>query len=280
MWVKTVFLTVSLFVVLLISCEGSQGPTGPKGDKGDTGDIGSAANLSLLSVTDGTPPNNAGDIYQLHWDRFSGIPLGFADGVDNAGGADYTAGEGIDISGNTISVSWGGIGSATTAARSDHAHDSRYVPTSTLSSSDGDSPNVGSNLVHWDNLTGMPTGFVDGTDDGGALADGSVTTAKLADGAVTSSKIASGAVALDLQLVTRDAVNVPPNATVDVSVNCPSGYKVISGGWERAGGSNKLFVPRSLPTNSSLTAWIFQFRNDGTSTTAVTTYIICVRITP
>ncbi|MBN1756656.1 tail fiber domain-containing protein, partial [bacterium] len=36
-----------------------------------------------------------------------------------------------------------------------------------LDASDGDAPNSGSNLVHWNNLTGVPSDFVDGTDDSG-----------------------------------------------------------------------------------------------------------------
>ena len=40
-----------------------------------------------------------------------------------------------------------------------------------LASSDGNPPNTGSNLVHWDNLNGVPAGFADGTDDTGNTAN-------------------------------------------------------------------------------------------------------------
>lgn len=53
-------------------------------------------------------------------------------------------------------------------AGSTHSHDSRYFTQSTLTTTDGDPPNTGSNLVHWDLLNGVPTGFADGVDDTGA----------------------------------------------------------------------------------------------------------------
>ena len=57
----------------------------------------------------------------LDWANISGIPVGFADGVDN--GAAYTAGAGLSLSGaNQFSVNFGSSGAADTAARSDHQH--------------------------------------------------------------------------------------------------------------------------------------------------------------
>ncbi len=53
-------------------------------------------------------------------------------------------------------------------ATAQHHHDSQYYTQTQLNTSDGDGPNTGSNLVHWDNLTGVPDGFADGTDDGGS----------------------------------------------------------------------------------------------------------------
>jgi hypothetical protein len=49
-----------------------------------------------------------------------------------------------------------------------HSHDQRYYRQTVLSASDGSPPNSGSNMVHWDNLDGMPEGFSDGVDDSGA----------------------------------------------------------------------------------------------------------------
>jgi len=77
-------------------------------------------------------------------------------------------------------------------------------------------------------------------------------------------------------LVDGPSVQVSQNGTVDVSINCPVGYKVVSGGWEASGG-NQLFVPRSYPANSSLDQWLFQFRNNGTTTSTVNTFLVCRR---
>lgn len=57
----------------------------------------------------------------LSWLSLADIPAGFADGVDN--GSSYTAGEGLNLSLlYQFSVDFGGSGSATSAARSDHDH--------------------------------------------------------------------------------------------------------------------------------------------------------------
>lgn len=58
-----------------------------------------------------------------------------------------------------------------------HTHDSRYYTISELTVTDGDPPNEGSNLIHWDILKGVPTGFADGTDDtGGGVTDHGLLT--------------------------------------------------------------------------------------------------------
>jgi hypothetical protein len=49
-----------------------------------------------------------------------------------------------------------------------HTHDTRYYRQSQLNTSDGNPPNQGSNIVHWDILKGVPEGFADGVDDTGA----------------------------------------------------------------------------------------------------------------
>ena len=54
------------------------------------------------------------------WANITGVPAGFADGVDND--TTYTAGPGLSLSSNQFSVSYAGTGNATTAARSDHGH--------------------------------------------------------------------------------------------------------------------------------------------------------------
>jgi hypothetical protein len=83
------------------------------------------------------------------WTSLTGVPAGFADGIDD--GASYTAGAGLSLTGTTFAVTFGGTGSATTAARSDHTQ-------------------------AWTSLTGVPAGFADGTDDGTTYTAGAGLT--------------------------------------------------------------------------------------------------------
>jgi hypothetical protein len=57
-------------------------------------------------------------------------------------------------------------------ADSAHNHDDIYYTKTELNTSDGDDPNTGSNRVSWDNLTDVPDGFADGTDETGGVGDG------------------------------------------------------------------------------------------------------------
>ncbi len=66
--------------------------------------------FALFSTNAGSAP----------WSGLSGIPAGFADGIDND--TLYTAGSGLSLVGGQFSVSFAGSGSATTVARSDHNH--------------------------------------------------------------------------------------------------------------------------------------------------------------
>ena len=54
------------------------------------------------------------------WSGLTGVPTGFADGVDDD--TTYTAGTGLTLSGGAFSVDFAGAGSTTTVARSDHDH--------------------------------------------------------------------------------------------------------------------------------------------------------------
>lgn len=54
------------------------------------------------------------------WSGLSGVPAGFADGVD--ANTTYTAGNGLALNGGQFSVTFAGSGAATTAAHSDHNH--------------------------------------------------------------------------------------------------------------------------------------------------------------
>lgn len=59
------------------------------------------------------------------WSGLSGVPAGFADGVDDD--TTYTPGAGLDLAAYEFSVDFAGSGSASTAARSDHDHDGTYA---------------------------------------------------------------------------------------------------------------------------------------------------------
>ncbi len=98
---------------------------------------------SQLNTSDGTPPNEGPTL--VHWDNLGGVPSGFADGVDDAG--------------PTGSIDHGSL-----IGLLDNDHP-QYVLKDTLRLSDGSPPNQGLDLVHWDVLTGVPSGFTDGTDD-------------------------------------------------------------------------------------------------------------------
>jgi hypothetical protein len=106
---------------------------------------------TALSTTDGDPPNEGSNL--VHWDIITGMPPGFADGLDAGGGVtDH--------------------GMLTGLTDDDHP---QYAKKSTLQTSDGTGPNEGSNQVNWDNLTGVPAGFADSSDDGTTNASDIVT---------------------------------------------------------------------------------------------------------
>lgn len=98
-----------------------------------------------LKTSDGTPPNQGDNM--VHWNNLTGAPAGFADGTDDvgAGVTDHGALTGL----------------------TDYDHP-QYARRDSLKNSDGNPPNQGANLVHWNNMTGVPAGFADGTDDTGA----------------------------------------------------------------------------------------------------------------
>ncbi len=58
------------------------------------------------------------------WSGLTGVPDGFADGVDND--TTYTAGAGLSLTSGQFSVNFAGSGVAATVARSDHTHDAAY----------------------------------------------------------------------------------------------------------------------------------------------------------
>ncbi len=145
-----------------------------------------------LSTSDGSSPNTGSNF--LHWDVLNGVPAGFVDGTDDTSGgtasdlactgcidtADIddlqvtiakladgaSLGEIADDDGSGSGLDadlLDGQSSAGFAAAA-HDHDNRYFTETELSTSDGSVPNTGSNFLHWNVLSGVPTDFVDGTD--------------------------------------------------------------------------------------------------------------------
>ena len=168
-------------------------------------DPATQAELDSLAADDGNAPNTGANF--VHWNVLTGVPAGFADGVDNVGSGAATdlncaspcvsAGELEDGTSLAEIADDDGTGSgldadfldglsSTAFAPAAHNHDDRYFTETELSSSDSTPPNAGANRVHWDILNGVPGGFADGTDDtGGTASDvncsGCVGSGDLAD---------------------------------------------------------------------------------------------------
>lgn len=121
-----------------------------------------------LKTTDGTPPNQGLNL--VNWNILTGVPEGFADGVDDTGGG---------VSDH---------GALTGLADNDHP---QYALKDSLKTSDGTPPNQGSNLVHWNVLTGVPSDFADGTDNittnASVITSGSMSPERIAGTAVVNS---------------------------------------------------------------------------------------------
>lgn len=60
----------------------------------------------------------------VSWSNVNNIPFGLSDGVDDD--TTYSAGIGLDLTGTQFRVRFGGTGSLSTAARTDHNHDMNY----------------------------------------------------------------------------------------------------------------------------------------------------------
>ena len=80
-------------------------------------------------------------------------------------------------------------------------------------------------------------------------------------------------------LIVGSPILMDPDSGTHLILGCPSGYQVVSGGWDGAGGSNQLFVTRSFPGNM-LDQWEFTFKNAGNATVTVYPLIICKRVPP
>jgi hypothetical protein len=118
-----------------------------------------------LNTSDGSDPNEGAN--RVHWDVLTGVPEGFADGEDDtgAGATDH--------------------GQLTGLLDNDHP---QYALADSLRISDGSLPNIGRNMVHWNVLTGMPSGFLDGIDnvttDASAIVTGTMAPERIQGKAV------------------------------------------------------------------------------------------------
>jgi trimeric autotransporter adhesin len=73
---------------------------------------------------------SASAVPSVSWGTLTGVPTGFADGVDND--TTYSAGAGLSLNANQFSVNFGTSGASETAARSDHTHDASAVVSGTV----------------------------------------------------------------------------------------------------------------------------------------------------
>jgi len=135
-----------------------------------------ATRTGLSSVGYVNMPTNPVD-----WSQLKNVPAGFADAVDN--GRDYSAGAGLSLNADAFSVAFtgsgGDAGSAATAARGDHAHDSQYAPRSVLAAAG--TVNSPTNPVDWTQLKGVPASLAAGN-GGGPIAMAHVSAAGVAVG--------------------------------------------------------------------------------------------------
>jgi hypothetical protein len=124
---------------------------------------------TALKTSDGNPPNQGSNY--VHWNILTGVPDGFADGVDDTGGGGVTD-----------------HGELTGLLDNDHP---QYALKDSLATSDGNPPNQGTNAVNWDNLGGMPADFEDGTDnvttDASLITTGTMSPSRVAGIAVVDS---------------------------------------------------------------------------------------------
>ena len=97
---------------------GPPGPQGEMGPRGPQGAPGSDADIGPFSALLGTAPG-PDDTVRVDWNRLVGLPVGFADGVDD--GTPYTATMPVTLSGTEIGLrsagcpaggiwKWGGTG--------------------------------------------------------------------------------------------------------------------------------------------------------------------------
>ena len=83
-----------------------------------------------IHAADAVTASNATTATTMPWSGLSGMPVGFADAVDND--TTYTAGPGLTLAGTEFSAQFAGSGAAASVARSDHNHSAADVVSGTL----------------------------------------------------------------------------------------------------------------------------------------------------
>src|SRR5919204_655399 len=103
-----------------------------------------------------------------------------------------------------------------------------------------------------------------------------VKTKKIADGAVGNAKIHSAAVTHGKLAGTEEGVatrTVPPNGTLNVTVDCPTGDQAISGGYTTPPGGQ---VEVTRMRRFSEASWAFTFHNNSGAAHPVDARVTCL----
>lgn len=134
----------------------------------DFDSAGAASSLAESLVQgDATPPNQGTNL--VHWENLTGVPEDFADGID----------EGSQLPNHSELPG---------LLEDDHT---QYLLRLQAATGDATPPNTGANLLHWDNLVGVPDDFADGRDAVFSGNLGSLTTEDIEDSTLTGIDVAT-----------------------------------------------------------------------------------------
>ncbi len=106
------------------------------------------------------------------------------------------------------------------------------------------------------------------------IADNAVTTAKIADNTVTSAKLTENSVKareLGPTVLATNVANLAANGTGQVSVACPAGTQVISGG-----GTASSFGVHMVSSFQSGNGWIVAYQNTTAAAQTMTAAATCL----
>jgi hypothetical protein len=139
-------------------------------------DIKNMISIANSGVTTAKLQNNAvtdAKIADMSWGKLSGVPAGFADGVDNDTNTTYSAGSGISISGpaNQISVTtvpWASVSGIPTDFADGVDNDTTYSAGPGISINPSNQISVTS--IPWTSVNNVPTDLANGDDDSAGVA--------------------------------------------------------------------------------------------------------------